>query len=79
MQCKQNFCGEGWLSISSACQDGEQLLSLLGSPIAQVMEEYSVFIQQPCSEPGNQVLVSGLDKDVGKLCSPGPERVYSDG
>jgi len=38
VQCKQNFCGEGWLAIGLAWQDGEQLLSLLGSFIAQVME-----------------------------------------
>lgn len=38
MQCKQNFCGEGWLVIGSACQDEKQLLSLLGSLIAQVMD-----------------------------------------
>lgn len=38
VQCKEKFCGEGWLAISSAYQDEEQLLSLLGSLIAQVME-----------------------------------------
>lgn len=77
VQCKQNFCGGGWLVIGSACQDGEQLLSLLGSLIAQVMERafciYStVLLWARESGPGVRLGQGGW-----RVISSNPERVSS--
>lgn len=76
MQCKQNFCGEGWLVIGSACQDEKQLLSLLGSLIAQVMDRvfciYSTALLW-ARESGPSVR---LAQGSWQVTSPNPEREF---
>lgn len=76
VQRKQNFCSEGWLAIGSACQGGEQLLSLLGSLIAQVMERvfciYSTaLLWARESGPGVRLGQGGW-----QVISPNPEREF---